>query len=69
MSCLDVRTNCDYFPVQAKREGQNCIVGRLRTGGSEVRNPVGERFSAPVQTDTEVNPASCTMETGARSWR
>jgi len=54
---------------QAKRADRNCIVGRLRAGGFEVRTPVGARFFAPVQTDTEVYPASCTMGTGARSIR
>jgi hypothetical protein len=39
--CLDVRTNSDYFPVQAKREGRDYIVGRLRAGGFEVRTPMG----------------------------
>jgi hypothetical protein len=69
MFCLDVRTNSNYCPVQAKREGRDCIVRRLRAGGFEVRTPVGARFSAPFQTDTEANPASCTMGTGARSWK
>ena len=37
----------------------------LRAGRSGVRNPVGARFSAPVQTDPGAQPASCTMGTGS----
>ena len=31
------------------------------------RNPVGARFSAPVQTDPGANAASCTIRTGSLS--
>ena len=33
----------------------------LRAGRSEDRDPVGARFSAPVQTGPEAHPASYTM--------
>ena len=33
----------------------------LRAGRSGNRTPVGARFSAPIQTDFEAHPASCTM--------
>ena len=36
--------------------------GHKRAGD---RIPVGEKFSAPVQTGPEVHPASCTMSTGS----
>jgi len=37
----------------------------LRTGRSGDRNPVGARYSAPVQTGPEALPAYCTMGTGS----
>ena len=37
----------------------------LRAGRSGDRNPVGVRFSAPVQTGPGAHPASCTMGTGS----
>jgi len=37
----------------------------LRAGRSSDRNPVGARFSAPVQTGPEAHPASYTMGTGS----
>jgi hypothetical protein len=41
------------------------IATELRDGRSGDRNPVGERFSAPVQTGPGAHPASCTMGTGS----
>jgi hypothetical protein len=32
------------------------------------KNPVGARFSAPVQTGPEAHPASCAMGTGSFQW-
>jgi len=37
----------------------------LRAGRSGHRNPVGARFSAPVQTGPGTRPASCTMRAGS----
>jgi len=35
----------------------------LWDGQSRDRNPVGERFSTPIQTGSEVHPAPCTNNT------
>jgi hypothetical protein len=40
------------------------IATELRAGRFGDRNPVGARFSAPVQTGTGAHPACCTMGTG-----
>ena len=41
-------------------------VQQLATAGhSGVRNPVGSRFSSPVQTGLGAHTASCTMDTGS----
>ena len=37
----------------------------LRVGRSGNRIPVGARFFAPIQTDSEDHPPSCTMGTGS----
>ena len=37
----------------------------LRAGRTGDRNPVGSRFSAPIQTGPGAHPASCTMGTGS----
>ena len=52
-------------------EGPGSVVGiatALRAGRSGYRIPVGSRFSAPVQTGPEAQPASCTMGTGSFPW-
>ena len=40
----------------------------LRAWRSGDRNPVGARFSAPVQTGPGAHPASCTMGNGSFPW-
>ena len=47
------------------RDSSVDIATDLRAGWSEDRIPVGARFSAPDQTDTEAHPASHTMGTGS----
>jgi hypothetical protein len=44
--------------------GRDRSVG-IRGGRSRDRIPVGERYSAPVQTGPGAHPASCTMGTGS----
>jgi hypothetical protein len=45
--------------------GRDSVVGRSwMVRGS---NPVGAKFSAPVQTGPGAHPASCTMGTGSLS--
>ena len=47
------------MPGQLNRYGD-----LLRAGRSGNRVPVGERFSAPIQTGLGAHPAYCTMRTG-----
>jgi hypothetical protein len=42
-----------------------CCSDTLRAGPSGDRIPMKARFSAPVQSDPEAHPASCTMGTGS----
>jgi hypothetical protein len=46
---------------------EGCYSDLLRAERSGDRIPVGERFSAPVQTDPGAHPSSCTMGTGCLS--
>jgi hypothetical protein len=49
--------------------GRNRAVGVATRYGRMVRgsNPVGARFSAPIQTGPGEQPASCTLGTGSLS--
>jgi hypothetical protein len=52
--------------LTSKDVGRESSVGTATRYGLDGRIPVGgARFSAPVQTGSEAQPASCTMGTGS----
>jgi hypothetical protein len=59
-------TSLDFkneFTIGGTRDSSVGIAARYRDGRSRVRNPVGPKFSLPVQTDHEAHAAPCTIST------
>ena len=61
---LVIAPPCRYFTFYRQYEGAE-IAQSVRAGRSGDRNPVAERFSAPVQTGPGAHPPSYTMGTGS----
>ena len=57
----------DNFKDLVRRDSVVGIASRYELCGPGIEKPVQARFSAPVQTDHGVHPASCTMGTGSIS--
>jgi hypothetical protein len=62
--------DCSYMSFEIlwlyqNYKGSSVGIVWLGAGRSGDRIPVEARFSAPVQTDTGVHPASCTRSTGS----
>jgi hypothetical protein len=57
----DFNLDTETFGAKITQSVSDCLLG----GRSGNRNSVGARFSVPVQTGPEVQPASCTMVTGS----
>ena len=64
-SCPNVRIMYFVSLLHSKVGRLAQVSDWLRAGRSGDRSPVGARFSAPVQTDPGVHPASCTISTGS----
>jgi len=66
-SCFQVQT---FSTEPSQFVGRNSVVGiaiRYGLGGPGIESRWEARFSAPVHTSSEAQPASCTMGTGSLS--